>query len=243
MHKKITIIFVLFLSIFLFKYNVYAECSYKERKELLNSAKNVDIAYEIETKKNESTGISPDDPDEEIKTTFEEYNFKFTIVNLSNDIFIKYYNLFDNTENYVNYDDLNTGIYTFNDSNYLDIYKYYFEFYSRNTNCDGELMYTKKIIKPKYNLFSMYDICNKKEMEDYKYCKKFITKEFYISESEFIKLANTYLSENTSQKDQKDDNKYLVFLKKYWFYFIIVIMIFILGSLSIIKIKKKRSEL
>ena len=34
MYKKITIIFVLFLSVFLFKFNVYAECSYKERKEL-----------------------------------------------------------------------------------------------------------------------------------------------------------------------------------------------------------------
>lgn len=243
MYKKITSILILLVSIFLFKINVYAECSYKERKELLNEAKQVDIAYEIETKQEKITDIKTDF-ESGSTVILESYNFKFSVINLSSNLFIRYYNLFDNYEEYLDTEDFKDGIYSFNDSNYSDIYKYYFEFYSKNSNCSGELVYTKKIIKPKFNTFTKYPICSEKGMENYKYCKKFITKDFNITDSEFSEKAYMYKKSLTtnSTPPEKKENKFLTYIKKYYYIPLIIILIIIV--LIFIKIiKKKRSEL
>ena len=63
-------LFVILLS-FIFVINVNAECSYQERKKLLNEAKAVDISVEPILNEN------------------NEYDFKFNIVNVTENFFIK----------------------------------------------------------------------------------------------------------------------------------------------------------
>ena len=101
--------------------NVNAECSYEERKNMLNISKGVDISVEpVEVKKEDGS-----------------FDFKFTITGLTKDIFIKYYNTNNGIENYISYDMLNDGLYSFVDENSLSVYNYYFVFYSNNDSCLG----------------------------------------------------------------------------------------------------------
>ena len=243
--KNITryLLFVLFIScIFISKVN--AECSYQERKDLLNAAKGVDIGYEIKTDVVEEEGEDPD-TGELKKYKNEYYSFQFYVNNLSDNIFIKYYNGFDDENSgFINKENLKDGIFYFDDYNTTNIYKYYFEVYSSNNNCPGELMYTHKITKPRYNYFSTFDVCGYEGMEDYKNCEKFITNEINKNESEFAYEAMNYY--NTKHfKDEKvnKDNKYINFFKKYWYCFVIIFIIIVIGILYIIKIIKKRGEL
>lgn len=240
--KKTTykIIFT-FLFTFVFILNVNAECSYKERKSLLDEAKNVDIGYEIITNERTVEGVNPDSG-EDMVTTVEDYEYKFYITNLTDNIYIRYYNLFDNEEKYIMSNELSDGIYYFSDNNYLDLYKYIFEIRSNNNNCLGEVMYTKKITKPVYNIFSSFSICSKDGMENYKYCSKFITKQFNISESEFIKFANEYYDSLQNKESSQEDKKVIEIIKKYWYIIAISVAIVFVVIISIVVVKK-RSEL
>lgn len=240
--KKTTykIMFTLLFT-FVFILNVNAECSYKERKSLLDEAKKVDIGYEIITNERTVEGVNPDSG-EDMSVKVEDYEYKFYITNLTDNIYIRYYNLFDNEEKYIMSNELSDGIYHFSDNNYLDLYKYIFEIRSNNNNCLGDVMYTKKITKPVYNIFSSFSICSKDGMEDYKYCSKFITKQFNISESEFIKFANEYYDSLQNKEDNQENNEVIEVIKKYW-YIIVVVVVAILSIVIVIIVRKKRSEL
>ena len=104
---------------FLCTFNVNAECSYQERKEMLNIAKNVDISVEAV----------------EVSAEKGKYDFKFNITGLTKDIFIKYYNLNDGNEQYITYEKLQNSIFSFTDENSLLTYEYKFKFYSNNEKC------------------------------------------------------------------------------------------------------------
>ncbi len=243
--KNITryLLFVLFIScIFISKVN--AECSYQERKDLLNAAKGVDIGYEVITDEFEDTGEDPDTG--EISTyKSQRYSFKFYINNISDNIFIKYYNDFNSSDAiYVDENKLQDGIYYFTDYNTLNIYNYYFEVYSQNNNCPGNLVYTHKIVKPKYNYFSTFSICEKVGMDEYKNCDKFITKPINKNESDFVYDATKYYNEKHPKNDtDKENNKILKFLSKYWYVFSIVALVVIVAVIFIIRFIKKRGEL
>ena len=61
--KKIILTFIF---MFLFIQGVNAECSYKERKELLNKVKSIDIGYDIETNIIKEEGTDPDTGEDEV---------------------------------------------------------------------------------------------------------------------------------------------------------------------------------
>ena len=141
-------IFMLLLS-FIFVINVNAECSYQERKQLLNDVKNVTVAYE--------PVLNEDDT----------YSFRFSVVGMTENIFFKYYNLNNGIETFVHYADLNDGIYKFVDNNSFMIYNYNFVFYSANPNCVGYELYTTKVKKPMYNIYSENEVCDYDSLKDY----------------------------------------------------------------------------
>ena len=236
--------YVLFIIIsFICINNVNAECSYKERKELLNAAKNLEIGYDIDTRIEQREAIDPY-TDEVIFYNQEIYSLKFYITNFNNNIFIKYYNGFETEQTYyVTIEDLKDGVYNFVDSNVTDIYKYYFEIYSLNENCAGDLITTRKVIKPIFNMYSDFSICNKKEMQGYKNCNKFITKEVGLNESEFLTAANSYYENHKSNDIEDENNTVFNFIKKNWIMLSLSLCLIIIIIIIVIRIKKKKGEL
>jgi len=231
------IVFTYFLT-FLFIFNVKAECSYQERKDLLNAAKNVDIYYDI--KENISTSIGTNTYGEELTYEDVSYEIIFNIANLSDNLFIKYYNTLNYEENYINSENLNNGIYKFSDLNYKKLYNYFFEIYTTSENCSGNKIYTKKLIKPIYNGYSKYSICNNEKLENYKYCKKFITEEIKLDEAKFIELANNQLK--PIESEEKPEGNIAYFIKNYYMYVLVPVSIILVASILII-IKRKKSAL
>lgn len=235
MKKFFDYMFFIILLCFIFINKVNAECTYKERKQLLNLAKNVDVFYEIKEIENKSTGVNS--YGEELEYTEVNYEIVFFVSNLSDEIFIKYYNTLNYEEKYINKDNLENGIYTFTDKNYSTLYNYNFEIYSMNENCMGDEIYTRKVVKPIYNGYSNYAICNNEELENYEYCKKFVTKKISLNESEFIELAN---------KKVNSQNNVIEKTTTYTHYYIIIGLVLIILSVTIIiflSIRRKKNAL
>lgn len=232
-------IFILLLS-FIFVINVNAECSYQERKQLLNEAKAVDISVNPKIVKKQTTIIS-DLTEEEETIEYDTYSFDFNIVNLTDNLFVKYYNDIDGVEMYLTFSDLNDGLYTFTDNNETTLVNYYFEFRSQNDNCPGQLMYTKKVVKPIFNNFSIYSVCEEDELNETEYCQKFTTKDFGITENEFLEWANKEKT-STSHVEKDNESNILEIIVDKWYIGLIVFFILVIIGI-VLYIKKRRSEL
>lgn len=240
MYKKITIIFVLFLSVFLFKFNVYAECSYKERKELLNSAKSVDISISPEKKEEEFEVINPNSNEE--STIKETVNyFKLNVVGDLSNVFVKITNNYNDDNLLINVDDMNDGVYTYDIDDRSHIITYYIDFYSTNNNCYAEKITTKTIKKARENPLHYYNICSNKEVENNKYCKEFITTEFNTSEEKIIRSLESIINNNTKE-EQKDKKSLIDTIKRFW-YIPAIAFVLLFTILIVIKLKKKSGEL
>lgn len=218
--------------------NCNAECSYQERKDLLNDAKNVDIYYEVNEEKTNEKGFNT--YGEEITLNSTNYIFKFVVLGLKENIYISY---IDNNgeKRFIDNNNLKDGIYSFEDKNFDNVYTYEFKMYSNNEKCLGKEVFTKKIIKPMVNGYSNYRICQENGMEDYKYCQKFVEEEINISESKFTDDANKYLN---SVKGEELENKFNLFdfLIKYYLYIILVIVLIICVAITFV-VRRKRSQL
>ena len=239
MKKSIKCICLFIISFLIIKISVNAECTYQERKDLLNAAKNVDIIIEPFISTHEEKGYS-DFSEEEETFYIEDYSFLFTISNLPESLYIEYYSNTDNDVTHIDSDDLVSGLYVFEDTNYEDIKTYYFEIRSNNKNCLGNSVYTKKVIKPKFNNFSDYSICDDSSLLENEICKKFITKELNLTEADFYKKASTI--KEKSQQNARTKKGFIDYLEEYW-YIGVLLVIMILGIIIFTKVRKKRAEL
>lgn len=258
-------IFTIILS-FSLCFNVEADCSYKERKELLNIAKQVEIQTEIKTIKSPaivSDGVTETTIEEEKEVVF------FYITGISENIYVKYYNLFYTEdmypeeeiivdgesedeyfedeefekeyklEKYISFDDLEDGIFSFYDEDTSNIYNYYFEVSSKSKNCAGKLLTKKTITKPAINKYHGLGICQQDGLENYKYCDKYITEEIKMNDVEFEKKVNNYLNANKPKeiiKEKKIDAKKIIIISSG--------IVLTIGTISVILIiKKKKNEL
>lgn len=233
--------FFMFILSFIFIINVNAECSYQERKTLLNDAKSVNISVSANSEEVEEKGSSPLSDEEETYIT-TKYSFTFNVVNLTDNLFIKYYNDYDDVENYIMLSDFSNGVYSFKDDNEDSFKTYYFEFRSNNDNCPGQLMYTKKVVKPKYNYLSSFNECSNEKMQNNKYCQKFITKDLEITEEEFLKVASEIIYENNNDVEDNGDNVVINIIQSYW-YILVIILILIISVVIFIVLKKKKEKL
>lgn len=193
MKKKMFKLLLICFTAILFVKDVNAECSYEERKKLLNEAKNIKIDVAVENKTIEQTILDYDGTSEVKEKEIEVINFY--VSNLSDNLFIKYYNLLNSEEKYIMPSNVKEGAFIIEDRNLIDFYTYYFVIYSANEQCVGEEVYTKKVKKPTANPYSGFDICKEDKMEDFKYCKKYLEEEVKISSTEFEKKANNYLND------------------------------------------------
>lgn len=237
------VLFVIFLS-FIFVINVNAECSYQERKELLNEAKAVDISFDVVSEEKEMTGINPNTEEEETFTT-TVYTFKIKVLGMTNNMFAKITNNFDSSEIIVNYDDMQDGMYSFDIENTTNIITYYVDFYSTNENCYANNITTKTVKKPKINPVYYYSVCSNEEVEDSDYCKQFIDKDFSKSVFDIVKELNDKVDAKESSEEQSQSTfltKLFSFVVTYWYIFIGILLL-IIGIGIVLLIRKKRSKL
>lgn len=231
---------LLFVFIFFFMIvNVNAECSYQERKSLLNDAKSVDVNFSVESRKVQETHINPNN-NEEALVDVDKYYFNFNVLNLNDTLFMKVYNDFDTTEFIVNSSDLKGGIYTLEIDNISDLITYYIEFYSTNQNCYAEKVLSKKIKKPKENPIYYYSVCSNEKLKDNEYCAHFIDKNFEINDLDIVYKLNDSLKESPQTNENKLTLKSI--LIKYWYLLIVFVAIISIVA-TIIIVRKKRSQL
>ena len=213
-----------FLLTFIFMFNVKAECSSQERKDLLNAVKNVDVSVEpVEVTVNEG-----------------KYDFKFNLINIPDNIFIKYYNTNNGIEKIILQEEVKNGLYSFIDENSLLVYNYKFIFYSNNNNCLGYELTSETVKKPMYNIYSENINCSKEGNENFKYCKKFLDKNYNLDINKF----NVAITEYNLNKIKKEATEEKETKKKNYILPIAIGVVSAVGVISvIIFISNKRKKL
>ena len=224
MKKMILFVLCIISSMIFFINNVNAECSYQERKELLDKAKNLEIFFE---------------------PNVNDKYFTFNLYNLDNDLYVIISNdKSDDIKEVYSYD-MEDNRYSFIDYNVDDLIVYTVKIYSNKSGCYSNNVTSKRVVKKIINKFYDDDIC--KGIEDYFYCKPLLNSKFSISDNKVISNIIEY-REKSSIKETEDVNKkfgmddLIELIKKYWYILggilIIAVIIFI-----IVKINKKRGEL
>ena len=242
--KKFTkyILFIMLTS-FLFIFNVHAECSYQERKELLNDSKSVEAYFDLERRIISAEKINPNT---DLYETIEEeqYYFNLNIANLSDNLFIKVTNNYNEEQLIVNANNINNNLYTYEISNLTDIITYYLTFYTTKENCYAEKINTIELKKPKENPLYYFSVCNNEKLENNKYCDHFITKDFNMNIYDIVDKLNNIIDEQNvdSKSDINFFNKIINIFKKYWYLFLVVFVIIILIIFLLIY-RKRKNEL
>jgi len=223
MSKHILKMLTFIISILFLTKNVYAECSYQERKDLLNAAENVKINMETIDNGNYS------------------YSYVFHVTGITEDLFITYYNTNDGEENYISYKSSNNGAYSFTDNETYGVYTYEFEISSIKKECYGNSLTKKRIKKPMFNIYSENVNCKKTEYSDFKYCKKFLEEDYHLTEDKFYETLFNYVSK--MEIEDIDDIKEESFIKKNLLILIIIPTVVIIGIVIFIIVRKKKNEL
>lgn len=232
--------FIVLLICFLFllmitNVNADTKCTDKEIAGLNKTAGLVKTNYEVEEKTKSLEGTAY-----EQNATTTVYSFNITIYNLTKDI----YAVINNESNYqsINVDSTNidNGKYTFTTDDFTNVIKYQIEIYSSLENCSGKKLRTFYFTKPKLNPYASYGICL--ENPNVSYCKKFITKDVNVTEEQLINAIEA-LQTTTKETSSKKSNNFITFIKNYYLYLIIGVVV--LGGIItvIIKIYKKRTAL
>lgn len=224
MKKIFKYILFTFLLSFIYTFNVNAECSYQERKELLEKAKNVEAFFEPDVDNNK---------------------FVFYLFNLDNDLFVELENINNKQLKKIYKYEFDTEYYTMDESNVSDIINYKLTIYSNKSECYSNHVTSKNIKKGIINKFYKEDIC--KDIEDYKYCVPILNKKIRLSDDEIRKDIKEYKDSIKVKEETILDKRFglddlLALLKTYW-YIPVSILSILLIIFVIIYINKKRGEL
>lgn len=171
MKKNVFSLFLLMFIFSIFNYNdVLAEdntCTYEVKAKLNKIASEVEASYSFVYDENNKV-----------------IGFDISIFNITEDIYITYKSD-EATSNRVNviYANTNNGTYTFRTYDLENIVTYEISIYTNKYNC-SDFIRKLKITKPKRNIYHDYEFCQDEELEDYFYCKEWITSDISISESE-----------------------------------------------------------
>ena len=232
MNKKISTIFVAFV-LFFSAQNVNAECNYEEKAKLNREAANIKVKY-AENKRvcnmqdnwcgyeegEDSEGygaaddefLDPDyvDPSESEYTDELEY-FDVSILNVTENLYIKVKNNVGFGPKQYDYLSAKDGIITFFWDNIMDVANFTFEVYASNkTNCANEKLRVLYLTTPRLNLYSYYETCE--ENPDYYMCEKYVTfpEDLNFTPGDFDAGVEKYIedkNEKPSDEQPGDDNE------------------------------------
>lgn len=207
----------LFFLLFLIPiYRIEAKCMYSDLAEMKKIASNINYSYEYKIVGNDAF-------------------FDVTLVNLTKDIYF--------TDSVTNKTYKNkSGEYVL--KNYQSGDTIIYNFYSNDADCLGTILYTIRIVLPKYNQYYNNPICT--GVEEYSLCQRWSSHN--LSYDKFLEKVNQYKSEKIEEmkKNKKEvDNDSLfhyiiIFLTDYYY----VILIILGGTISVIAyIRNKRDSI
>lgn len=220
MKKKIlTLLFALML--FFNTKNVSADCNFEEQAKLNKEAANIKVSY-AENKRScnmqdnwcgleEGEDMEGQTPDEEPGPVYEEDEytdeveyFDISILNVTENLYVKVKNNVGFGPKQFNYSSAKDGVITFYWDNIMDVANFTFEVYSSSkTSCPNEKVRVLYLTTPRLNLFSNYEICD--EYPEYEMCKKYITTKTEVDHETFVTNIKKY-SEKAENKDQQNGN-------------------------------------
>ena len=175
-----------------------------------------------------------------VDTYFGEYttvHFDLKIENVTEDVYVRVTNDYDNTTKDYYYKDSDNGTLVIPSPNVYRYVKYIVKVYTKDSECGGEAVQTLNLKTNIYNGYSNFDIC-KKAKEPIDICYEFkdtsnlSVNEFMIeAQKEIDYLNRSFLT------------KLLDFIKEYYMY--ILIPIILIGAYYIVRIvilKRSRNE-
>ena len=233
--------FVILIISFLNAINVNAACTYVEKANLNEVASKVKTNYEI-IEKTETYEVLDTDVNEVFTHEAIKSSFKINIYNITKDLYVTQHNGFNNEDTNIFFEDTENGIYTFLTDDLENIINFKYDIYSNLENCTGDILKTYNFIKPKLNLYSQHGACD--GLEDIPYCKKYITEDLNIEESEISRRVEEYLASKNTQSEQGNNKKNIIETLKENYIYVILGVGIVAGALTTtIIIVKKRSAL
>lgn len=192
----------------------HAECDYQRKAELSRIASNVQLSYTYDS----------------------NYHFNIIITNITDDIYISYFDPGRLTDVKLSgAGEKNIGV--------TSGASLKFEIFSNDSSCNGDLLLTKYITVPVYNSFNSYDECQK--YPNFKYCQLWLNTS--ITNEQFDNAFSQYTTE-LEEIRKKDDVEISIFDKIITFFndnsYIIILgftflAIFVLGIVVIKIIRRK----
>lgn len=226
-----------------------SSCSYSEQAELNEIVSHVNANYEIvDVYKGKVYDL--DHPDENGYIKEVDYYikaFNINILNITEDIYVKVSNNYNDEVKTFRYSDAQDGVITFQTTEVENLITYTIEVYSNKYACAGEMFRKLTLTTPLYNNYSERPQCEGNK--DFYYCQEFITSE-NISYTEFVEKINKYTEQKQVEveKQQEENKNFFEKLKKFYKDNAIVInsvgvAIVVMGvATTVVLIKKKRSR-
>lgn len=226
-------------------------CSYEEQTELNDIVANVKASYEIIDvyvgKTYEVYNPNEDGTFPEVDSYAKE--FQFTILNITDDVYVKVSNNQNSTVYTFKSTDTKDGMITFTTPDVFELTTYTFEVYANKYSCIGELFRKFTITTPVYNSFSKYSICQ--DNPDFYYCQEFITTE-NLTISDFYTKVQEYANQKEKEEQEKEEqerNKSIIERIKDFYndntiviYTIGIVIVIVGVATTVILVKKKRSR-
>ena len=170
-----------------------SSCSYEEQVEFNNLAANVSYSYEA-TDIYSGKAINIDGDEEEVDIYVR--GLKITILNITDDIYVKLINN-RTRENKIYYNkDTQDGVLTITTDDVDEITDYKLEVYANKYSCAGELYRSATFTTPRYNYYSSLSACD--DNPGFYYCQEFINSED-ISLGDFTERLEKYRNEQEEE--------------------------------------------
>ena len=229
---------------------VYAVCDATELNTLRSVAANVRASYEeLKGIMDPSEYTPPDGTSAEDFTAYYNY-FRIYITNLTEDIYVKVYNDATGEENTYTYQDSDNGTVTFDWEDITLLANFTIKVYSSfNTNCSDTELYTLYLTTPRFNNYSLFDMCD--GAEDFYLCYEYLSIPDEVSFGQFVDLIERYKNGqvdddgNIVEEPENEENGFIQFLGEHYVEIIViaVIVIAVGVTVTVIIVKKQRSRI
>lgn len=222
--------------------NAASLCSVEDQAKLNKIAGSVKAVYE-EAKEELDPSTYITTPETGEGPFYKEY-FKIIFTNITEEVYVKITNDYNDEVKFIRYQDTDDGMYTF-DWNDLDaVVKFTYEVYSSDkTACQNEKYFTNYLVTPKLNEFYNYLICD--GIKDYLACQKYIPINMGYNE-QYNKIVE--YKEAKKEKEIEENKKWYEkigdFVKKHKTAVIVGGSIIVIAGVAIVVviIKRKRED-
>ena len=222
-----------------------SSCSYSEQAELNNIVANVKATYEIVDVYGGKAIDFENGKEENDEVDYYVKGLKISILNITDDIYVKVTSKNDDKEYTFRNSDTENGVATIETTDVYELNTYTIEIYANKYSCAGERFRTITLTTPMYNYYSQLEICENNP--DYYYCQEFISTENVDAEY-FYPQIEQYEQQKEEQQEEGNNKNFIDKLKDFYnnnklIIYSVGIVIVVAGvATTVILIKKKRSR-